>query len=237
MSDKTAETRHGNRYLLAESDRKVSDKWFAPEKLQQKGLLQGEAQGRGNTWFVHLNGTDGVLRHYYRGGAMAKLLHDRYIWLGLAQTRAWKEWHLLAKLCKSQLPVPRPIAARVQRSGLFYRADLITQKIPHTQTLAQRLSTAPLSASLWQKIGKTIAKLHAKGVWHADLNARNILIDDHDKVFLIDFDKAKFRPFKMQWQRNNLQRLFRSLKKIHAGESLHFDDDNWKQLLQGYETL
>jgi len=238
MSNNATEVRQGNQYILAESGRNINGDWFAPEKLRQKGLLQGEAQGRGNAWFVRLENTDCVLRHYYRGGAMAKLLHDRYSWTGLARTRAWQEWHLLAKLRELKLPVPLPIAARVQREGLFYRADLITQQIPDTKTLAQRLAIAPLTASLWQQIGKTIANFHDKSIWHADLNARNILIDHHDKVFLIDFDKAKIRPPNNKWRQNNLQRLSRSLHKINAsGESLHFNENNWRQLVQGYETI
>jgi 3-deoxy-D-manno-octulosonic acid kinase len=238
MSNNPTEIRQGNQYILAESGPNINDDWFDPEKLRHKGLLQGEAQGRGNAWFVRLGNTDCVLRHYYRGGAMAKLLHDRYIWMGLARTRAWQEWHLLAKLRKLKLPVPLPIATRVQRSGLFYRADLITQQIADTQTLAQRITRSPASASLWQGIGKTIAEFHAESVWHADLNARNILIDHHDKVFLIDFDKAKIRPPNNKWQQDNLQRLSRSLHKINnSGEPLHFDADNWKQLVHGYETI
>jgi len=238
MSSNAEEIRQGNQYILAKSDRNINDDWFDPEKLRHKGLLQGKAQGRGNAWFVRLENTDCVLRHYYRGGAMAKLLHDRYIWTGLSRTRAWQEWHLLAKLCKLNLPAPLPVAARVQRKGLFYRADLITRQIPNTQTLAQRLSRTALTASLWQGVGKTIAKFHAENVWHADLNARNILIDRDNKVFLIDFDKAKTRPPSKKWQQDNLQRLSRSLHKINnSGESLHFDNDDWKQLVQGYNAF
>ncbi|RUM93674.1 MAG: 3-deoxy-D-manno-octulosonic acid kinase [Thiothrix sp.] len=238
MSNNATEIRQGNQYTLTESGRNINDDWFDPEKLRHKDLLQGEAQGRGNAWFVRLENTDCVLRHYYRGGAMAKLLHDRYIWTGLARTRAWQEWHLLAKLRELNLAVPLPIAAKVQREGLFYRADLITQQIPATQTLAQRLAIAPLTASLWRRIGKTIANFHNKSLWHADLNARNILINHHDKVFLIDFDKAKIRLPNNKWPQDNLQRLSRSLHKINnSGEPLHFDADNWKQLVQGYETV
>ena len=42
------------------------------------------------------------------------------------------------------LPVPRPIAARYTRSGLAYRADLITEELPSRLTLAQALAARPL---------------------------------------------------------------------------------------------
>jgi 3-deoxy-D-manno-octulosonic acid kinase len=237
MSLKSAEIHHDDQYTLTEAGHHINTDWFAPDILRQKGHLQGKAQGRGNAWFIRIDNTDCVLRHYYRGGVIANLLHDRYFWIGLARTRAWQEWHLLAKLCELNLPAPHPVAAKVHRAGLFYRADLITRRIPNTQTLAQCLKSEPMPHSLWQKIGNTIARFHVEKIWHADLNARNILIDNQNKVFLIDFDKARFRPHTQRWQQKNLQRLQRSLHKINdSGEALHFDGSSWKQLIRGYKA-
>lgn len=235
MIRQSTETHYGNQHILAATGRDAGPDWFDPDKLEQQGLLHGKAQGRGNAWFVRLENTDCVLRHYFRGGALAGLLHDRYIWTGLSRTRAWREWRLLAKLGELGLPAPVPFAAGVRRYGLFYRADLITRQIPDTQTLAQRLSSARLPEPVWQRIGSVIADFHKAGVWHADLNARNILLDRHDRVFLIDFDKARTRTPARKWRQGNLQRLLRSLHKINdSGESLHFDKENWQQLIQGY---
>jgi hypothetical protein len=40
-----------------------------------------------------------VLRHYRRGGAVARrLLADRYVWAGEERVRAFAEWRLLARL-------------------------------------------------------------------------------------------------------------------------------------------
>jgi len=237
MSLSLSEIHHDGQYTLTEVDRNINMDWFAPDILRQKGHLQGKAQGRGNAWFIQIDNTDCVLRHYYRGGAVANLLHDRYLWTGLTRTRAWQEWHLLAKLCELKLPAPQPVAAKVHRTGLFYRADLITRSIPQTQTLAQCLSNEPMPHSLWQKIGNTIARFHAESIWHADLNARNILIDKQGNIFLIDFDKARFRPRAPKWQQKNLQRLHRSLHKINnSGETLHFDENSWQRLIRGYKT-
>ncbi|HEY0633890.1 MAG TPA: lipopolysaccharide kinase InaA family protein, partial [Gammaproteobacteria bacterium] len=64
-----------------------------------------------------------------RGGLIAKLVADRYLWSGIEATRAWREWRLLAELCSEGFPVPQPIAARVIREGLFYRADIVTRRL------------------------------------------------------------------------------------------------------------
>ena len=54
------------------------------------------------------------------------------------ETRSFAEWYLTYHLHRAGLPVPAPIAARYVRHGLFYRADLITQRIENSESLAQR---------------------------------------------------------------------------------------------------
>ena len=97
------------------------------------------AGGRGAAWVIRGGEEDWVLRHYRRGGLPARFLADTYIWNGLERTRPWREWRLLAELHSRGLPVPRPVAARVQRKGLGYRGDLITRRIPAAHSLAELL--------------------------------------------------------------------------------------------------
>src|SRR4029453_11025308 len=62
-----------------------------------------------------------VLRHYRRGGLIAKLSQDSYLWTGAARTRSFAEWRLLAELRRRGLRVPAPIAARYVRGLFTYR--------------------------------------------------------------------------------------------------------------------
>ena len=41
---------------------------------------------------------------------------------------------MLLRLHAAGLPVPRPVAARYEQSGIAYRADLITEELPDTRT-------------------------------------------------------------------------------------------------------
>ena len=92
---------------------------------QARGALTTQRGGRGTVAFVRSAGGDAwVLRHYRRGGLVAKLFDDAYFWTGESRTRAFAEWRLLRRLREWDLPVPKPIAARYQRHGLTYRADL-----------------------------------------------------------------------------------------------------------------
>ncbi|MDH5180674.1 MAG: 3-deoxy-D-manno-octulosonic acid kinase [Gammaproteobacteria bacterium] len=215
----------------------VPDKWFNISHWQKENAVLGRAMGRGSTWFVRHNNRELALRHYKRGGMVARLLEDRYLWLGLKMTRAWREWHLLAEMFEAGLPVPQPLAARVSRHGLLYSADLITARIPDTQSLTAILAEHPLQEALWGQIGATIARFHQAGYCHADLNANNILLDSKQQIFLIDFDRGSKRKHGA-WRFKNLERLLRSLHKQQeqAGGKFHFTENDWLALNTGYET-
>ena len=134
------------------------------------------------------------------------------------------------------LPVPRPIAARYRRSGLWYRCDILTQRIAGARPLSSLLAEAPFGGAAWQSIGAAVARLHRAGVDHADLNAHNILMDGEGLVSVIDFDRGRMRP-PGRWASRNLRRLHRSLTKIAAGMPAgRFTPAAWARLLQGYES-
>ncbi len=234
---KARTVRQGNRYILYDADAvgEVPANLFDPGWLSRQGRLVGEAVGRGAVHFFALGDMECVLRHYLRGGAVARLNHDRYLWLGLGRSRAWREWYLLARMSRMGLPVPTPVAARVERNGVWYRADLITQRIPHGHSLAKRLGQAALSDEAWRDIGVCIGRFHRAGIFHADLNAHNILVDDEGCPYVIDFDRGRPRAGDGAWQLENLKRLRRSLNKLAArGTVFHFGDREWRLLSDGY---
>lgn len=212
--------------------------WFDPEALRARDALLSSAAGRGAAYFFRaMNEAVWVLRHYRRGGLLAHLNPDRYLWTGDMQTRPVREFRLLAALYERGLPVPKPVAARaVYRAGLGYGADLITWALPNTEPLADRLGRTPMPAAGWHTLGGEIAALHRAGVWHADLNARNILTAGNDRFYLIDFDRARFRGAG-SWRQANLARLRRSLDKFAArGTRFHFGEADWQALRTGYRV-
>lgn len=234
----------GNSYCLYSSD-EISD--FSPEVLdvsywKNRNAITGSAQGRGTTWFVQYSETNSkqikhwVLRHYYRGGLIGKLINDSYWFTSQKGTRAAREFYLLDHMQKLALPTPRPIACRVIRHGLFYRADLLSSRIEQAQDLVALLSKSSISQALWKKIGVTIKRFHDNNIYHHDLNAHNILIDKADNIFLIDFDRGEVRENNQNtWQQANMARLQRSfLKELNKLPTFHWQHDNWQLLLEGY---
>jgi 3-deoxy-D-manno-octulosonic acid kinase len=210
-----------------------SAEFFEPEYWRRHDAIEGTARGRGTTWFVKSGESSFVLRHYRRGGLMARVSKDSYLWRGESESRSFAEWYLTYHLYRAGLPVPAPIAARYRRSGLLYRADLITQRIDGSESLAARLVKGPLSLIQWIAIGRCIRRFHDAGVHHADLNAHNILLTA-EQVYLIDFDRGTLRK-RGWWADTTLVRLYRSLEKVTllvAPES--FTDQDWHSLLAGY---
>ena len=117
--------------------RKAQAEWFERDFWARRNALTEVAGGRGAVRFLRSDNGCWVWRHYRRGGLMAKLSSDRYLWTGENRTRSFAEWRLLAELRRRELPVPVPVAARYIRSGLTYTADLITGELPASRTLAQ----------------------------------------------------------------------------------------------------
>src|SRR5699024_7910989 len=158
---------------------------FEPQTWQAVGRLIGQASGRGAAWFLRPEqGGAWVLRHSRRGGLVARISDDRYLWLGAERCRVMQEFRLLTELRKRGLPVPAPVAARVSRHGCVYTGDLITVQVDNARPLADWLAEKALAAAVWRRIGTIIARFHHAGVYHHDLNARNILVDDNGNVTL-----------------------------------------------------
>jgi 3-deoxy-D-manno-octulosonic acid kinase len=214
----------------------ISDDRFEPTGWLHSEPLKGShgSGGRGNTMYVGNVPRQFVLRHFMRGGLIGKLVRDRYFWTGEDNTRSFVEWRLLAKLADNNLRVPRPAAARYCRRGLSYSADIITVRIPAVSPLSQYIADRSRDEQFWRSTGAAIREFHACGVFHADMNAYNLQIDNTGRLWMLDFDRGRLLP-PGAWQQKTLGRLHRSLVKIKTvNPRVHFDESNWEVLLEGY---
>ncbi len=221
---------------------------FDPQFWRARGELSAAAAGRGSAWFIASGGDRSsgerqwVLRHYRRGGFIARLSRDRYVWAGEDGVRAFAEWRLLAIMRQRGLPVPKPVAARYQRQGLCYRCDLITERIVDAEPLSSALERGALAESAWRAVGAAVARLHRAGVDHADLNAHNVLLDADGAASVIDFDRGRLRAeggggTQGIWATRNLGRLRRSLAKISRGlPPGRYSGQQWEWFTAGYEA-
>ena len=224
-------------YILHDEEcaKEVTPEYFETAYWSKNGSVSAVGLGRGSAWFVSADALSLVLRHYKRGGMIASISSDRYFWTGLERTRAWREWNLLAYIQQQGLPGPQPFAARVVRHGLTYTADILTHRIENSISLSSYLAENKLSDEGWHLIGNCIHQFHKAHIYHADLNAHNVLLNQDGRVFVIDFDKGRIDCGE-SWQLKNLQRLKRSLDKLKKQISnYNFHEENWKYLEEGYK--
>jgi 3-deoxy-D-manno-octulosonic acid kinase len=235
MQERTHKDAAGAILFDATVSPQVDHDWFAPDYWRGRDALRMQSGGRGGVAIISSPAGECVLRHYHRGGLVARLMGDRYLWTGADRSRGFAEFRLLGAIARLGLPGPSVVAARYCRHGLFYTADLITRFIEDAPTLAECLAAGRLDGELAEEVGALVARFHRAGIWHADLNAHNVLVTT-GKLYLIDFDRGQLRPPARAWQLANLRRLRRSLLKLGAaaqGEAV-FEQDIWQPLLYRY---
>jgi 3-deoxy-D-manno-octulosonic acid kinase len=209
---------------------------FDADDWEQQGALVGEAEGRGKVLFLETAFGAAVLRQYLRGGWAAMVSRDRYLFSGFETSRPVLEYKVLEQLAAAGLPVPEPLAAMCVRDGRFYSGWLMTRRIMGVTPLADLIESHRGDQELWQKTGACIRRFHDFGLVHADLNARNILVDEGGRVFLIDFDRARLIKGQSRAFQRNLQRLHRSLRKFWPKPHMRQLESCWMQLLAGYDN-
>ena len=213
---------------------------FDPGYWRKLNAVVGSAPGRGNTLMLNTPFGPAVLRTYLRGGWAAQLSRERYLFTGFQSSRPLLEAHVLEQLVHMGLPVPQPLAAQCMRNGLSYTGALLTRRIMPASALADLLETITPQDPCWFRAGQCIRRFHATGLVHPDLNARNILVRPADggaaTIYLIDFDRAFFRPRATRLFKSNLKRLRRSLAKLWPPQHASNLESCWEQLMIGYNT-
>jgi 3-deoxy-D-manno-octulosonic acid kinase len=108
---------------------------------------------------------------------------------------------MLQKVRNLGVNAPEPIAY-AYRGGFIYKAWLVTRKISQQQTLAELSCVNEKCARIaMNEILLQVSILINNNILHADLHPGNVLVDSSDRVFIIDFDKARVS----RWDRNKLR--------------------------------
>lgn len=216
-------------FILADATLEAKSDWFEAGYWRSRGAGEPIGRGRGEAVMAGEAGV-WVLRHYHRGGIPGRFFDDGYLWAGVERSRPVREMRVLAALLKRGAPVVKPVAARVLRSGLRYRGDILTERVVAARTLGE--CALDLNEAGWREVGAAIAAFHAAGGWHADLNAHNVLMAAGG-VFVIDLDRGRLVKPGSARQRRNLDRLERSLAKL---DSLPEARWGWKALVDAYRA-
>lgn len=202
----------------------------ARHALIEHGTLHGWAarqegvrtlRGRGETYVVPIADGGWVVRHAYRGGAIARLLGDRYLKTG--EPRPYSELRVSHGLRQHNIETPAVVAFAIYPAGTFYRADIVTEYVTDsvdlaTLTFGEHRVPPGRRVAAWRAAGALLRRTWNAGLLHPDLNLGNILIagdPDAPRAWLIDLDRAKLSGDMAAGQRVAMQRrLNRSRKKL-----------------------
>ncbi|HPD60890.1 MAG TPA: lipopolysaccharide kinase InaA family protein [Thermodesulfobacteriota bacterium] len=166
-----------------------------------------------------------VIRHFQRGGKIQKFIADLYF----GRSRPLKELWVGYRARERGVPCAEIIAAcHTKVWWKFHRGDLVTREIKDGKDLATYLKELgqPLTKekvlekrTVIKKVGELVRLMHDAGIFHGDLNLKNIILQPTDsqniKGYLIDFDKSFVRSHLSEILRTrNLLRLNRSAEKF-----------------------
>jgi 3-deoxy-D-manno-octulosonic acid kinase len=202
--------------------------------------------GRGIAYDITAPGTytneRWVVRHYRRGGFVARFLQDRYLDAGVK--RPLRELIASAKARARGVATPEVLAAAVYPAGGWYRADIVTRFLPDSRDLAHRLfdddDVARRRAAM-RLAGALVRAAHEAGVVHNDLNLKNILIAgpaDAQRAWLLDLDRAVvMRDAAARFERNLMLRRFaRSLRKFERARRTRLRDGEREAFADAYAS-
>jgi len=190
---------------------------YAFAKARAKRTLQGRASA-----YV-MDAPDGpwVVRHYVRGGAVARILTDRYLRIG--PRRPLAELRISALARSRGIETPAVAAVAIYNDGFFYRGDIATDLVPDAADLAE-IAAGPdrLEESqrllAWQAAGRLVRSVGDAGLIHADLNVRNILVGWRaglPHAHLLDLDRCRIvRRVRAGELRAMVRRFERSARKL-----------------------
>ena len=213
------------------------DKYFSVEKYKDDNAVLKIFKGRGNTYLVKdCRKQNVVIRHYWRGGFFGKILKDNFLKFFSSNQRAFREYDMLIVMRKMGFPVPRPVAAKMTKSALFMKNDIILEEIHGAQDLSALLCQRSLTTEEICKIGYVLGTMFSAGIYHCDLNIKNIMIDSATNPWIIDFDKCVLKKVDQKTYNKMVERLIRSFnKELLLRPSLQWTTLNKELLLEAMD--
>jgi Lipopolysaccharide kinase (Kdo/WaaP) family len=212
--------------------------YLSLEGLKEESADGKEASaffGRGQLKVLRLkNGETVLVRPYRHGGLVRWLTEEIFVtW----PPRPFKELAITEEARRRGLPTLEIFAAWIERIwGPFYRGWLVTRELKGANdlwsTLRNGLYTGSDKKSLLLAVAQSIRTMHHQGIYHGDLNLKNILVRNEAgriRTYIIDFDKAQLfggvvPPCKAK---RNLSRLLRSARKLDPDRQ-HLSQRDWE---------
>jgi tRNA A-37 threonylcarbamoyl transferase component Bud32 len=139
--------------------------------------------------------------------------------------RRWAEWRNLHKLGSAGIAAARPVLKGEKRGVYPEVFFLVTQKVEGCALSCESLAIA-------ETLGRYIALLHLRGVYHADLHPENLIIQNNGQPCLIDVQEVLFLP----WLPHRIRVC--NLGKLYFRIRSQLQSDRWSAaFLRGYNNM
>jgi hypothetical protein len=176
--------------------------------------------GRAPVFAVNLPGGCGrvVVRHNMRGGWMAKISKDLFVF----PTRGFRELVASLRLRASGVSTPEVVAYVSYPSKVVLRRfDVATREIPNGHDLSialAKITDHQHRVMVLDAVVMLLKQLTNAGAHHQDLNLKNVLLTAGEgpglDAHILDVDRVQFSsPGSPLVAKANLDRLIRSLRK------------------------
>ena len=187
-----------------------------------------------------------VVRPYLRGGLIGRFNTDLHLAMG--RLRPWVEAQAIGALTTAGVPTVEviaglvyPVSSRAWLGDAMYRAELVTRHVPDQHELADllfgadRLTDASERLALLRRAGAICRAIAEAGVWHRDLNARNLLVSRHEAEALrvLDLDRAVVGVHANPAVKRMTSRLARSLRKFETATGVRLSAEDWRAFEAG----
>jgi 3-deoxy-D-manno-octulosonic acid kinase len=211
-------------------DQILSQKVTLSGKIKEGELLPGVSllKGRNIIPCIPIRGSDErmIIKHYEHGGLFRKITKDIF----LGSSRPFRELAILEAAGQKGIPVPEVLAASVDRIfGPFHKGEIVYKEIPDSANLLEYLKglnerpmgeKISLKREIINSLAQAIKKMHTSGIYHADLNVKNVLIQNRGeapRIYIVDFDCSKIKKnLSLRVRIKNLARFNRSCEKWKA---------------------
>lgn len=193
-----------------------------------RGGALGESEHAGRAPMARIETERGIVlvRRYQRGGAVKRFIRGRYF----LSDRPAKELRVHATASGRGVSTAIPVAALSEWCGPWCSGAYATVAIDAPDLLRYVQTSGDAAESGLAACGVAVRAMHDAGIWHADLQVKNLLTNG-DRAWIIDFDRAKARHgLSLAQRQNNLQRLRRSFLK------LNLDLAGFETLVRAYES-
>lgn len=190
--------------------------------------------GRATAYVLRAETQPWLIRHYFRGGSIARVLHDRYFAVG---DRARHELSVSTAARAAGIPTPEVVAGVTYRAGLFSRYDIAFEYLEGARDLAAVLfgGGTPADADVI-KATTLINIMMERGLVHADLNLKNVLIASQ-RAYIIDLDRCRLAARVRRREADRMRdRFIHSLDKWQKRTHIRINEDHRSALEDAFSV-